>query len=227
MNGAHDLGGMHGFGLVETEPNEPVFHASWERRVFGIQIALLLRGLWGIDEIRLATESVDPARYLRTGYYEKWLETLEQLLVAKELVAPGELEQRRSEMAGDHHVTAVAHPDPEFLELCVRATREGGSLDCDSPVPPRYAPGDAVITSNAHPHGHTRLPRYARGRQGTIARVYESFPLPDLGAEGIRRPECVYSVRFEASELWGESAQLNAPVHIDLWESYLRTDHDA
>jgi nitrile hydratase len=221
MNGAHDLGGMHGFGLVVTEPNEPVFHASWERRVFGIQIALLLRGLWGVDEIRHSIESVDPARYLRTGYYEKWLDTLERRLVIKDVIAPDELEQRRSEMARDRHLTSVAHADPEFLELCVRAIGEGGGIACESPVPPRYASGDTVVTRHAHPHGHTRLPRYARGRQGTIARVYEPFPLPDLAADGIRRLEYVYSVRFDASELWGESAQPNAPVHVDLWESYL------
>ena len=227
MNGAHDLGGIHGFGPVVTEPNEPVFHESWERRVFGIQIALLLRGLWGVDEIRHSIESVDPAEYLRSGYYEKWLGTLERLLVAKEVIAPGELEQRRSEMADDRHVASVAQADSEFLELCERAIREGGGTAFELPAPPRYAPGDTVVTRNAHPQGHTRLPRYARGRQGTIARVYEPFPLPDLAADGIRRLEYVYAVRFEASELWGESAQPNAPIHIDLWESYLRTGHDA
>ena len=100
MNGAHDLGGMDGFGAVEAEPNEPVFHAEWERRVFAMTVAMGFYGAWNIDMSRHARERADPAEYLRSSYYEKWLSGLETLLVEKGLVTAEELAARRAELEG-------------------------------------------------------------------------------------------------------------------------------
>jgi nitrile hydratase len=87
---------------------------------------------------------------------------------------------------------------------------------------PRFAPGDPVRTREMHPHGHTRLPRYARGRRGVIHRCHGIHVFPDSNAHGQgEQPQPLYSVRFEARELWGESAEPNEVVHLDLWESYL------
>ena len=99
MNGAHDLGGMDGFGPIDPEPNEPVFHGEWERRVFAMTVAMGFTGAWNIDMSRHARERMDPAEYLRASYYEKWLHGLETLLVEKGLLTRAELAARRAEVA--------------------------------------------------------------------------------------------------------------------------------
>src|SRR5207244_12487992 len=91
MNGAHDMGGVHGFGPVEPEPNEPVFHAEWERHAFAVTVAMGATGEWNIDMSRFARENRSPADYLAKSYYELWLAGLEQLLAECRLVAPEEL----------------------------------------------------------------------------------------------------------------------------------------
>jgi len=99
MNGIHDLGGMHGFGPVVREKNEPVFHADWERRVFGLLTATLALQRWNIDEFRHAIERMEPAHYLESSYYEHWLHAIETLLVEKGVITEQELAARRAELA--------------------------------------------------------------------------------------------------------------------------------
>ena len=87
---------------------------------------------------------------------------------------------------------------------------------------PRFAVGDRVITREMHPRGHTRLPRYARGKRGIIHLVHGIHVFPDTNAHGLgEMPQALYSVRFEARQLWGDTAEPNQWVHLDLWESYL------
>jgi nitrile hydratase len=82
--------------------------------------------------------------------------------------------------------------------------------------------GAAVVTRNIHPSGHTRLPRYARGKLGAIAAHRGCHVFPDANAHGLgEQPQHVYGVRFDAGELWGEAAEPNQRVYLDLWESYL------
>jgi len=194
VNGTHDLGGRDGFGPVVREADEPVFHARWEARVFGAVSLALAGGGANIDRFRHAIERLPPVEYLSAGYYGRWLGALE--LVLREWRAAGEpLEQ-----AAPGTLRPVAHA-------------------------PRFAVGDAVRTRNHQPHGHTRLPGYARVRRGTIARVQPSFVLPDTNAHGRgENPEWVYAVRFDAAELFGDAAEPNACVHVDLFESYLEPD---
>ena len=78
MNGAHDVGGMMGFGPVAAPASEPVFHEKWESRMAALMMAV--PGGWSIDEDRSACESMHPAKYLKTSYYEHWLHGLETLL---------------------------------------------------------------------------------------------------------------------------------------------------
>ena len=99
MNGAHDLGGMHGFGPVAAEPEEPVFHADWERRCFAITVAAGFLGEWNIDASRYARERMAPALYLGTSYYEHWLHGLQTLLVERGLLTEAEIEARMRELA--------------------------------------------------------------------------------------------------------------------------------
>jgi nitrile hydratase len=222
MDGVHDLGGMQGFGPVEREENEPAFHAAWEAAVLAIQHAGRSRGLFNIDEFRHGIERMAPAHYLRATYYEKWLDGITRLLVekgvvgAEELAARGAFFERKPDapapaaLAGMPPTRGVSNPRwaQDFI-------RETGAT-------PRFAPGDLVRTREMHPHGHTRLPRYARGKRGVIHRCHGIHVFPDTNAHGQgEQPQPLYSVRFDARELWGESAEPSQVVHIDLWESYL------
>jgi nitrile hydratase beta subunit len=98
MNGAHDLGGMHGFGPIDPERNEPVFHEEWEKRAFAITLACGALGTWNLDMTRYARERMDPAEYLRTSYYEHWLHGLELLLIESGLLTAEEINAREAEI---------------------------------------------------------------------------------------------------------------------------------
>jgi nitrile hydratase len=99
MNGAHDLGGMHGLGPIDAEIDEPVFHAEWERRCFAITLASGFLGQWNTDMGRYARESMHPGDYLKTSYYEHWLHGLQILLVEKGLLTADEIAARMAELA--------------------------------------------------------------------------------------------------------------------------------
>jgi nitrile hydratase subunit beta len=222
MDGIHDLGGMQGFGPVEREENEPVFHAAWEAAVLAMMRAGGARGLFNIDEFRHGIERMTPAHYLRATYYEKWLDGVTRVLVEKGVIGAEELAARRAffEQRPDARATeavtgalpARVPANPGWVQDVIR---EGTAA-------PRFAPGDRVLTRQMHPHGHTRLPRYARGKRGVIHCCHGVHVFPDTNAHGEgEQPQPLYSVRFDARELWGESAESNQVVHIDLWESYL------
>jgi len=220
MNGIHDMGGMHGFGRVEREKNEPVFHAAWEARVLGISRACSAQQLFNIDESRHAIERMAPLDYLGSSYYERWLDRNVRLLVEKGVITREELQRRMAQLAGGPD-PAPPHRDPKLLDRMLRATKERTPYRQPGP-PPRFETGERVLTRSDAPVGHTRLPRYARGKPGVIARVHGSFIFPDTNAHGQgEQPHALYSVRFDAAELWGASAEPRAPVHLDLWERYL------
>ena len=235
MNGVHDLGGMHGFGPVEREPDEPVFHAPWEAVVVAIRRSRSMGRFFNIDEFRHSIERMDPAHYLGSSYYERWLDGLARVLVEKGVVTPEELEDRAASFRARPEARAAgAGPGPRGPRFRDDADGRQGPLNF---VPPstaraaseraRYAPGDRVVTRSVHPPGHTRLPRYARGKPGVIHRLHGNHVFPDANAHGLgERPQPLYSVRFDAGALWGESAEANHQVHLDLWESYLRPADD-
>ncbi len=217
MNAGHDLGGMHGFGPVTPEPNEPVFHHEWERRAFALALACGLLGRWNLDMARYARERIPPPRYLGSSYYEIWLEGLLTLLVEQGLASEDELRTGRS-----------AGPRPPELEVAgpdeVRAILERGGSARAGDRPARYRAGDRVRVRNRHPMGHTRAPRYVRGRSGAIEHCHGTFVFPDAHAHGKgRQPQPLYSVRFSAAELWGGDGDPRGSVYVDLWEDYLET----
>jgi nitrile hydratase beta subunit len=217
MNGAQDLGGMMGFGPVVPEPDEPLFHAEWEKRALGLTIASAALGEWNIDLMRHARETIPPPEYLTSSYYRIWITALAKVLEAKGLVAPDEL------AAGHALHEAPATRRPRLEAAAVPAMLAGGG-PCDRPLdrPARFKVGDGVLTKIMNPVGHTRLPRYARGKRGTVERVAGSFVFPDTNAH-LRGedPQWVYTVRFSARELWGEAADATVAVSIDAWEPYL------
>lgn len=216
MNGVHDMGGMHGFGPVTPEANEPVFHAPWEGRVLALRRAVGAWRRWNIDAGRHTIETLPPAEYLRLSYYEKWFESTIKLVLGAGLVTQRELETGRGDPA-----VPVATP-PLTADKVLPAIMAGGPTLRETSATPRFAAGQAVRARDINPVGHTRLPRYVRGRRGTIECNHGAHVFPDSNAkfEG-ENPQFLYTVRFEARVLWGEAANPADAVYLDLWEEYL------
>lgn len=216
MNGIHDMGGMTCFGPVRREAGEPVFHGDWERRVFAMNIAALAF-LGPVDRARHAVERMNPVEYLTTTYYEHWLAGIETLAKDLGYATQAELDSGRVET---RKPTPHSAPDAAMIEGLVRggmpASRDEGRLE------PRFAPGDAVRARNIEVSGHTRLPRYVRGRSGVIEKHHGTHVFPDTAAHDRGEdPQPLYTVRFEARELWGDNVERRDCVYIDLWEDYL------
>lgn len=218
MNGIHDMGGMHGFGPVIREDNEPIFHAEWERRVHAASLAFILSGAWNVDEHRFSIERIEPAQYLKESYYERWLHGVENLLLKKKIVTKAELESGRL-MTSGKGADAVT---PVTKAQVVPFFEHGGSIEMAVNVAPRFKVGDAVIVRNINPHHHTRVPRYARGKRGTVTALHGSFGFADTRAQALGDdPQHLYTVRFEGAELWGPDTEPREAVYLNMYESYL------
>ena len=216
MNGVHDMGGMHGMGPVEHEQNEPVFHARWEGRVYALNRAMGAWRKWNIDASRHSREIIPPGEYLRMSYYEKWYTGLVSLMVEHGLVT-------RAEVESGKRARGSAKATPALTVEKVRSLpNPWAAASRNVQAAPRFQTGQRVRARNMHPAGHTRLPRYARGKQGTVERDHGVFVFPDTNAhfQG-EKPQHVYSVRFAARELWGEQASPLDAVYIDMWDDYL------
>lgn len=216
MNGPHDLGGQHGLGPIAPEKDEPCFHAEWEKRALGITLSCGAFGAWTLDESRHARESLPPATYLSASYYEIWVRALETLLKRHGFITQAELDTG--------HMLEKGREPKRVLkaEMVTGVLAKGGP--CDRPVDqaPRFAVGETVRTKNFNPKTHTRLPRYARAKVGVVEAVQGSFVFPDDNAHGKgENPQWLYTVVFDAGEIWGEGADPTLTVSIDAWESYL------
>ncbi|TIR87081.1 MAG: nitrile hydratase subunit beta [Mesorhizobium sp.] len=210
MNGPQDLGGQMGFGPVAPETDEPYFHAAWERRALGVTLTAGAMGAWNIDESRHARESLHPADYYSSSYYQIWIQALEVLLKRHGFVTERDL-------AAGKAVDPAATP-----KRVLKAADVPAVLDRPVAAPARFQAGDRVRTKNFSPTGHTRLPRYARGKNGRIEAVRDGFVFPDSNAHGKgENPQWVYTVVFDGAEIWGEGADPTLEVSIDAWESYL------
>src|SRR5206468_11827464 len=176
------LGGMHGFGAVEVEAQEPVFHADWERRVFAFDFMAGSADLYTSPEFRFAVEQMPPDEYLSTSYYEHWLVAIEGAMLRKGVVSADELDARTRAFATDPSAQVTRREDPKLAQRMLRGIRRGDPLRRAVSASPRFAVGDPVRTRNTHPAGHTRLPRYARGKLGTIERLHGAFGLHDARA---------------------------------------------
>ena len=216
MNGVHDMGGMHGMGPVVPEADEPVFHEKWEGRVFALNRATAALGKWNIDASRHSRERIPPAEYLRMSYYEKWLAGL--LMLAQERGLVG-----REELSSGRPAPGATKATPPLTAAQVPAmVTHRGQFERPVNTPPRFAVGQPVRAKTINPTGHTRLPRYARGKLGTLDRIHGAHVFPDSNAHFAgERPQYLYSVRFSARELWGEAAAVRDAVYIDLWDDYL------
>ncbi len=227
MNGVHDMGGMHGFGPVPIERDESVFHAEWERRVFGMSLVLVRKMRSSGPQVRSAIEVLPPEVYLRASYYEKWLRSKEIILDQAGLIDLAELDARARHFADNPEEQPVRREDPDDLRATRRQLEGRYPARLDVPIEPGYSAGDTVKIRKINPTGHTRVPRYARGRVGTIARYHGVHDFEDAGRPDLPERQPVYSVRFEAAELWGDAADGRGAVYLDMWESHLaRPDKD-
>jgi nitrile hydratase len=216
MNGAQDMGGMHGFGPVVPEPDEPPFHADWERRAFALTLAMAMPGGWNLDMSRAARESLPPAEYLSKSYYEIWIAGLERLMAERDLVSADEI------AAG--HALHPAKPVTRTLspQDVANVLYRGAPTEREPSSPARFAAGACVRAKNMHPHTHTRLPRYVRGHVGVVEMLHGCHVFPDSHALGAgENPQWLYTVSFEARELWGADGDPAVRVSVDAWESYL------
>jgi len=215
MDGIHDMGGMDGFGKVEPEPDEPVFHHRWEGRVLAMSRAIGLFRNWTIDTSRYVVEMLSPTVYLTASYYERWFLRDVRLLTERGLIDADEVEAGRALRPGRN----LNHC---FTLVDVDTVTRRGSYGRPAPVPARFKIGDRVRAKNIHPTTHTRLPRYARGHVGVVERLHGAHVFPDSVTTGKGEdPQWLYTVRFDARELWGADADPKLKVSIEAFEPYL------
>jgi nitrile hydratase beta subunit len=216
MEGAQDMGGVAWSGPVVPEPDEPTFHAEWERRAFAITMAMATPGGWNIDMSRFAREDRPHEDYLGKSYYQIWLAGLERLVLERGLITSDEIEAGKP--------LHPAKPVSKTLTSAdVAATlHRGGPTEREAKRPALFAVGVRVRAKNIHPPTHTRLPRYVRGHVGVVERVLGYHVFPDSNATGAgENPQWLYTVTFDGVELWSEESDPGLTVSVDAWEPYL------
>lgn len=220
MDSIADMGGMQGFGPVHyVPPDDPPFHEPWEGRAFALTL-LSINRLSGrnLDAMRHALERVPPAEYLHEedGYYGRWLKCAEIMLTDSGIIAPGAVEARARRTRGED---VPDPPEPTPSKPDYTPAGPGSLRQVDDP--PAFKVGQGVRARDVHPGGHTRLPRYVRGRRGVVEQIQPAALLPDTNAHflGENAQHC-YGVAFDSAELWGSEAE-PFTLHIDLFESYL------
>ncbi len=216
MNGPHDVGGLHGFGPATPDADDQNFHAGWEQRVFALTLAMGATGAWNLDQSRSARESMGAQAYRQSSYYQIWHAGLLTLLLDRSLVSAGELD------SGEVSVAPVPLPGKLAAGQVAQTLARGAPVERAPTDAARFAPGERVFTRNHQPATHTRLPAYIRNRPGTIASVHGVHVFADEHAvTGAEAPQWLYSVRFDATELFGPETTAN-DIYVDCWESYLQ-----
>ncbi len=211
MDGIHDMGGMQGFGPLEPEADEPVFHEPWEGRTVGLMVATSAKGLRA-GSMRPAIEAIDPATYLASSYYERWARGIEAQLVAGGSLTVEEIDERAATIGGDPVRSPATDPD---LVAALPALLDRPTETSGQPIVGAFGVGDQVTVGRTGPLSHHRCPRYVRGATGTVTRNAGGWPAP--GSDDI---EAIYTVRFAMRDLWGDDAE-PGHLYIDLWERYL------
>jgi len=225
LNGVHDIGGIDGFGVVERDTDEPVFHEPWERRVFGMSLTGAGTPPKSLDARRHELERLDPIQYLSSSYYERWLARMDAALIEAGILTRDEILRRMQEFAEDPDRPMPRREDPARADDIANAVRTGRPTARRVRHKPRFGIGDKIVTRNLNPHGHTRLPRYVRGKRAVIVAHHGAHVFPDTNAHGLgENPQYLYTVRIAGRELWGDGAEPNESVLIDLWESYFEKE---
>ncbi|WP_432984166.1 nitrile hydratase subunit beta [Dactylosporangium sp. CA-233914] len=211
------MGGTDGWGpVLVPEPDEPVFEERWQGRAFALGLLSIPLSGANIDAVRHAVNRLDRQDYLDDGYYGRWLHGAENLLHDSSIIAPGAVEARAANLSGDS-VGEPSAPEPDKPDYA--QTAEGSIRSVSAPQ--KFKPADRVRAKEFEPAGHTRLPRYVMGHEGTVVIVEPAQVLPDTNAhfQG-EHAQWVYTVRFDSHELFGADAE-RFNLNIDLYESYL------
>jgi nitrile hydratase beta subunit len=227
MNGIHDMGGLHGFGRVDVEPNEPVFHSRWEGRVYSMTQVLDTKGIYNLDEHRHEIELMDAASYLTDGYYGRWLFAMENIIARKGIIARDEVDRRVAEFENGETPTP-ADGRPRNWPLTSDQKIHWGAWRKDVVVAPKFKIGDRVKVKNHQPAGHTRLTHFVRNKKGVVSIINaQAWVLPDTRAHNRgENLQAVYNVTFSSEEIWGDAAEPNVEIKVDLSEDYIeKIDH--
>ncbi len=218
---AHDLGGAHAVNVIDRSRTVLFAHA-WEASVFGMTLACGMLKMWNLDQSRSAREQMKREHYLAGSYYEHWLHGLELLLVEHGIVSEAELRSGKSAGKESNHIIWQSVAAEQIADILSK----GAPTNLPAKADPLFIIGERVrvkkIASSTHTnaHAHTRAPRYVQQRNGVIVHQHGAHIFPDEHAAcGKKQPQHLYSVRFEARELWGEET---AAVYVDLFESYLQ-----
>jgi nitrile hydratase subunit beta len=214
MDGAHDLGGMQGFGPVRSPGCDAAYHESWEPRAQFV--ALMSKPSHG--SMRAHIEQLAPADYLALPYYARWLTAAEQFHVRDGSLSTADLERWYDFFAAHPDEVPPRRDDPKLAALVTARLSTGQPL----PMPERshFEPGEQVVVRRMHTEGHHRCPRYVRGVRGTVEQICGVDRVP--GSDRRSGPhETVYTVAFGSRDLWGDTDDPPFVVLVDLWESYL------
>jgi len=231
----HYLGGLEGLGPVTFEKR--VFVEPWEKRIFGIHVAMMalssqlplpatpskFNTVWTWADLRKGAESLNPFDYFRFRYYEKWLGGISGYFVQKGYITEAELDARTQQILQNPSTAARQGGDPAIDRRVVTYLIEGDSPKRESATRPRFAVGDKVFVKNVPSIEHTRLPGYLRDRIGTVDTVYPATYtyLTSTGPDGVGDAMPVYCVRFDPEEIWKGNADKNVAIYADLFEAYL------
>jgi nitrile hydratase beta subunit len=225
MDGVHDLGGRHGFGSIDPESDEPVFHADWERSVLVMFPAMAMAGAFNLDQFRSGMEQIPPAEYLSATYYEHWLHSMIHYGTEAGIFDEDELDRRTRHYLDHPEEAAPKAEKPDLVETLRHLIPNGDEYRRESDRAARFSVGDTVRVRPDVSTTHTRRAGYVRGHTGEVVASHGAYVYPDSNALGLGEdPHHLYTVKFSSKELWGnEPGSINSVVHIDLWEPYLTT----
>jgi len=229
MNSLHDVGGIDGFGPVAWEKNEPVFHEQWEAHMRAVDMLMFTKlHAYCVDEARHRIERMNPVYYLGSSYYQIWLLRMEALLMEKGYVTEEEVQAKMRAITPEpptSHLAPYRHIMPSIASPQRRTViPHAGSAHKEDPIP-KYAVGDVVRVKDGAPLGHTRVPRYVRGKVGVITNLHGNFILPDQRvADGSLLYQPVYQVCFAAQHVWGDAAAPKDKLYLEMWEDYIERE---
>jgi nitrile hydratase len=232
----HNLGGLEALGPLTIEKR--VFVEPWEKRIFGIHVAMMalsnhlpvaevpttFNSLWTWGHLRKGAEAMHPFEYFKFRYYEKWLGGISSFFVSEGYLSQDELDRKMNDYLKAPEASLPQGGEPTIDDQVMHYLRVGDSPQCEVEVTPKYKAGERVVIKDFPPSDHTRLPGYLRNRVGVIDAVYEGtyryfFPTTD----GIGPPMPIYLVKFEQADLWGELGEPRTILYADLFETYIRS----
>lgn len=215
MDGIHDLGGRHGFGKIDVNEPEVVFHEPYEGRVRAMVNAMTRASDWNLDWFRHCRELIAPEDYLSRPYFDQWAQTYCAMMINSGWA-------NVEECATGKAINPVSDlPPPITAEQARGFILKEVRFDAEVSEQPIFKVSDKVRTVSNVTNGHTRLPLYARNRIGYVVAHHGAHIFPDDMAVNKKRHVHLYTIEFNASELWPEVTESIDTVSLDLWEEYL------